>query len=101
MDRPITVVHEPERGRFVLRLDGESIGVTNYRSEPGRRVFYHTEVDEAYEGKGLGRRLAAAALDDTRKAGFTVKPECPFIAAFIRRNREYADLVAPTPGSTA
>jgi predicted GNAT family acetyltransferase len=90
----IEVVHRPERGHFEILLDGEAIGFTSYRDQDDRRVFLHTEVDSAYEGKGYGRRLAAAALDSTRAVGMKVMPRCPFIAAFIRRNREYGDLVA-------
>jgi predicted GNAT family acetyltransferase len=94
-DPSIEVVHRPDQSRFVIRLDGEPIGFTSYRDQPGRRVFLHTEVDSAYEGKGYGRRLAGDALDSTGRAGLKVTPRCPFIAAYIRRNRQYGDLVAP------
>jgi predicted GNAT family acetyltransferase len=90
----IEVVHRPERTRYEIVLGGEPIGFTSYRDQGDRRVFLHTEVDAAYEGRGYGRRLAGAALDSTREAGMTVMPRCPFIAAFIKRNRAYADLVA-------
>jgi predicted GNAT family acetyltransferase len=90
----VEVVHQPERNRFQILVDGSPIGMSTYRDEPGRRVFLHTEVDVAQEGKGYGRRLATDALDSTRAAGLQVRPLCPFIASFIRRNRQYADLLA-------
>jgi predicted GNAT family acetyltransferase len=90
----IEVVHRPERSRYEILLDGDPIGFSSYHDQPDRRVFLHTEVDSAYEGKGYGRRLARDALDGTREAGLKVTPRCPFIAAFIKRNREYQDLVA-------
>jgi uncharacterized protein len=33
------------------------------------------------------------ALDDMRARGLKVAPVCPFVAAYIRRHPEYADLV--------
>ena len=53
---------------------------------------------EALEGKGLGSTLARSVLDDIRRRGLKVVPECPFIAAFIKRHAEYTDLVAGPTG---
>jgi predicted GNAT family acetyltransferase len=50
-------------------------------------------VPAKLEGKGIGNALAAAALDYARSEGLRVVPRCEFIAAFIRRHREYQDLV--------
>lgn len=58
-------------------------------------TIYHTEVDPAFEGQGVGSQLAKAALDDVRARGLELVPRCPFIAAYIRRHSEdYLDLVA-------
>jgi hypothetical protein len=54
----------------------------------------HTEVQSRFEGQGLGARLARFVLDDARERGLRVVPRCPFIAAYIKRHPEYADLVA-------
>ena len=53
----------------------------------------HTEIDPAFEGKGLGSALAKGALDAERALGEPVVPLCPFIRAYIDRHPEYADLV--------
>jgi predicted GNAT family acetyltransferase len=53
----------------------------------------HTEVDDAFEGQGLGSQLAAGALDDVRRLGKRVVPRCPFIAKFIAHHPEHQDLV--------
>jgi predicted GNAT family acetyltransferase len=96
-EREVRVEDRPERGRYELLVDGAIAGIATYRDAPGRRIFLHTEVDAALEGQGMGRRLAAHALDDVRSRGLNVTPRCPFIAAYIRRHPEYADLVAPDP----
>ncbi|MDT0379789.1 GNAT family N-acetyltransferase [Streptomyces sp. DSM 42041] len=89
----VEVVDLPDRSRFELRVSGEPAGRADYRQEPGRLVLTHTEVSDAYEGQGLGSRLAREALETARDRGLRVTPLCPYIARYIRRHREYADLV--------
>ena len=48
----------------------------------------------AHEGKGLGSRLIAFALDEVRRQGLQAIPVCPFVAAYIRKHPQYLDLVA-------
>lgn len=79
--------------RFEIHEDGKLAGFGQYVRRPGRIFFVHTEIDPAFEGRGLGRRLAAGALDAARATGERVVPLCPFIAQFIERHPEYADLV--------
>jgi predicted GNAT family acetyltransferase len=88
------VVDVPQASRYELRLGGRLIGLAVYRRRDGRIAFTHTEVDESCEGRGFGSRLAAAALDDARRDGLAVVPLCPFIAHYIERHPEYAQLVA-------
>lgn len=94
-----TVVDNPVELRYELRVGGELAGVIRYRSEPGVVVLVHTEVFPSAEGRGLGARLVAGALDDIRARGLSVVPLCPFAAAYVRRHHEYADLVAPDPAT--
>jgi predicted GNAT family acetyltransferase len=87
------VKDNPELHRYEIRLDGEVAGFATYRLRDGVVVFRHTEIDPAYEGHGLGSRLARAALDDARTSGRSVVPMCPFIKSYIDRHPEYLDLV--------
>jgi len=91
----VTVVDNKDRLRYEVHVGGELAGVLTYRVEDGVAVLPHTQVEPRYEGRGLGALLAQTALDDAREAGLKVAPWCSFIAAFIQRNPEYADLVAP------
>lgn len=72
--------------RFEIAVDGKVAGFAEYRTEPGAVVFTHTEIDPAFEGQGLGSRLAAAALQDVRERGLEIVPVCPFIAAYLKRH---------------
>jgi predicted GNAT family acetyltransferase len=88
------LVNDAAHHRYELRHDGEVAGVVEYRfAGEGRIVMTHTEVDERFEGHGIGSMLAKGALDDARAHGWQVVPRCPFIAEYIRRHPDYADLV--------
>jgi predicted GNAT family acetyltransferase len=86
----------PDRRRYELELDGKLVGFLTYRvdADTGVITHRHTEIEPAYEGRGLGSRLVRFALDDARARGLTVRPQCPFVEAFIGRHPQYADLMA-------
>jgi uncharacterized protein len=54
----------------------------------------HTEVEPSLRNRGLGALLVRGALDDVRSRDERVVATCPFVAAFVRRNPEYADLLS-------
>jgi predicted GNAT family acetyltransferase len=58
-------------------------------------MFTHTEVLTAFEGQGVGSRLARHVLDEARTKAMHIIPVCQFIAGYLRKHREYADLVRP------
>jgi uncharacterized protein len=90
------VADNPDQNQFEGRLDGRVVAFSEYEMAPGVITFLHTEVDPAFEGQGLGSALASNALDDVRARGLQVVARCPFIAAYIRRHREYRDLLLRT-----
>jgi predicted GNAT family acetyltransferase len=79
--------------RYEIHADGKLAGYVTYQSDPGRISFIHTEIDDEFEGEGLGSRLVAAALEDARSRDLSVLPFCPFVNAYIKRHPEYLDLV--------
>ena len=84
----------PERHRYELRQGATVAGYAEYNLLKGAMLFTHTEVDPAFEGRGVGSRLAKAALDDVRARGLHAIPQCQFIAGYIRKHPEYLDLVS-------
>ncbi|MDP9848959.1 GNAT family N-acetyltransferase [Streptosporangium lutulentum] len=93
MAENIEVSDNPGSSRFEILVDGEVAGFAQYRRRPHKIFFTHTEVRPEFEGMGLGSRLAAGALDQSRASALPVVPLCPFIARYIRRHPEYKDLV--------
>jgi predicted GNAT family acetyltransferase len=87
------VADAPEAERYEIRSGDEIAGFVTYRLRPGLIAFVHTEIEDRFEGQGLGGRLVSFALDDARARDLDVLPFCPFVNAYIQRHREYADLV--------
>lgn len=89
------VTNDTDHRRYELRVEDRLAGAADYRIVDDHVVLTHTEIEPEFEERGLGGRLARAALDDIRRQGMTVVPQCPFIAGYIERHDEYADLVHP------
>ncbi len=87
------IVDNRAHNRYELTLDGVTAFVA-YSRAPGVITFIHTVVPDALAGRGIGSILATHVLDDARANGERVIPQCPFIAAYIRRHKQYQDLVA-------
>ncbi|GAB2583098.1 N-acetyltransferase [Paractinoplanes abujensis] len=92
MSDTVEVHDNPDRHRYEITVAGELAGFVVYLLEPEKIVFVHTEIEMAYEGRGLGSRLARDTLDDARRRHLRVVPACPFFARFIRNHPEYQDL---------
>jgi len=90
----VTIRDVPERHRYELTVGDEVAGFSVYRLGDGVMTFEHTEVDPAFEGRGLGSRITRFALDDVRSRELRIRIECPFIRTYLRRHPEYADLRA-------
>lgn len=91
----ITITNNPAEHRYEARIGNDLAGYCEYNLLSEAIMFTHTEVLEAFEGKGVGSALARHVLDEARADGKHVIPVCQFIAGYIRKHRDYADLVRP------
>ncbi|MDO5677245.1 MAG: GNAT family N-acetyltransferase [Propionibacteriaceae bacterium] len=88
-----TVTHNPDEKRYEVHADGTLAGFAEYMLSDGLITFTHTEIDPAFEGRGLGSKLVRGALDDVREVGERkVLPLCPFVKAYMIKHPEYQDL---------
>jgi predicted GNAT family acetyltransferase len=84
-----------EASRFeIVADDGAVAGFVDYRRDGDVVDMVHTEIGDAYEGQGLGGKLARGALDLVRAGGGKVVPSCPFIKGWIDKHEDYQDLLA-------
>ncbi|VWX58622.1 conserved hypothetical protein [Burkholderiales bacterium 8X] len=91
----IAISHHPDRHRYEAAIDGELAAICEYNLLTDAIMFTHTEVMPQFEGRGVGSAIARHVLDEARAQGKQVIPACQFIAGYIRKHREYVDLVRP------
>ncbi|HUC07421.1 MAG TPA: GNAT family N-acetyltransferase [Solirubrobacterales bacterium] len=89
----ITVADNADRERYEIRVDGKLAGFVKYGLRSESIELVHTEINDEFEGRGLGGRLITFALDDARERGLAVLPTCPFANDYMQRHRQYVDLV--------
>jgi predicted GNAT family acetyltransferase len=92
MDAHGSVRHAPGDSRYEYVLNGQVVGVADYRVCGGQVVMHHTFTNPEHRGEGIGALLVAGALDDIRQSGRHVVPTCWFVAKFIDAHVEYHDL---------
>ena len=80
----ITVTRNDEASRYEIHSDGTLAGFAEFSRRPGLIRFVHTEIDPAFQGRGLASTLAADALADAVASGDTILPLCPYIAKYLR-----------------
>ena len=86
--------HNRDESRYEGWVDGALAGFAAYELDGPRIVFTHTEVDDAYEGTGVGSAIARGALDNVREQGnLRVVSRCAFITSWIDQHPDYQDLV--------
>ncbi|NEA57428.1 N-acetyltransferase [Streptomyces sp. SID13666] len=95
-----TVQRVDTKHRYEILVDGKTAGHTAYRDHDNQRVFYHTEIDDAFAGQGLASVLVQQALSDVRAAGKRIVPVCPYVAKFLKRHDEFADITDPVTAET-
>ena len=81
----------PAEHRFELTQDGET-AIAAYSLDGDTITFTHTLVPPALEGHGVASTLIAYALSQARERHLKVVPACSFVAAYIERHPESADL---------
>ena len=75
--------------------DGEkSIGVAEFDAQDGRWSITHTEVDPAYGGQGIARRLIEVLIAAARSDGAKIVPLCSYAEKMMRGREEYTDVLA-------
>ena len=78
------------------RYEMDEQGLTsyaNYRRDGGRLYVDYVYAPPALRGTGASGRLMSALAAEAREQGLRITPICGYAAAWLRRSREFADLV--------
>jgi uncharacterized protein len=90
---PTTVT---QRGKeFTITVDRQTVGIAAFADRGDRRVFIHTELDDAFQRRGLATILVNEAVKSTKADGLRIVAVCPMVAAFLHKHKEFDDTVDP------
>ena len=83
-----------ERGSFYFEENGKRVAELAYtwRSKDVASID-HTEVDEKFEGKGLGTILVDHIFSFARETGIKLIVYCPFAKTVFERQKNYEDVL--------
>ena len=93
MPAPVEVRHHEAASRFVTEIDGH-LAHADYTLDGARMTFTHTFAPPEPPGRGIAEQLIRPALALARTSNLRVIPACSYVAAFIARHPEFADLLA-------
>jgi len=78
--------------RFEIDTDG-GLAFVEYIIDGDEITFTHTEVPKEAEGKGIASALVSAAMAYARESKLRVIPKCPYVKSWLKRHREYDDIL--------
>lgn len=84
---PDVVLDEAAR-RFNWTVDGHVVYEV-FERFPGGIAYVHTIVPKALEGRGIGSAFVRWLMDYAQREGLKVRPDCPFVRAWIDRHPQY------------
>jgi uncharacterized protein len=79
------------QSRFELAVEGQT-AFADYRSTPAAVIITHIETPLARRRRGIASRLVEGALALIRADGRKVVAGCSFVADYLRKHPEHADL---------
>ena len=81
-----------QRGRYELEIDGQIV-VADYRHDGTTLAITHVEAPPALRVSGAAGRLMHGVMEIARASDATVVPLCSYAAAWLRRHREFGELI--------
>jgi predicted GNAT family acetyltransferase len=89
----LPVTHNVGLRRFEMQAGDAPPAFLSYVHDGARVVLDHTFVPEEMRGRGVAAALVRVALNEARQRQWKVVPRCSYVARFIDRHHEFADLV--------
>jgi uncharacterized protein len=90
----IQQINNEKKGQFEALENGLQAGVMAYVwAGPGKFIIDHTEVNQDFAGKGVGKKLVLAAVNYARENKMKILPLCPFAKSVFDKTSEIQDVL--------
>ena len=86
--------NDEKHGEFEALIEGKRAGLMTYTwAGEDRFIIDHTEVEEAHNGKGVGKEMLIKAVEFAREKDKKIIPLCPFAKATFQKNEDLRDVL--------
>jgi len=92
----LEVNHNEAENRFETWVDGQ-LSKLDYSIHGNTIMMLHVGVYPDHRGHGVAGEITRVGLEYARTKNLRVIPMCSYVAAYIRKHPEYAELMKPRP----
>ncbi len=90
----ILLKEESTKGFAMARYNNEPAGMMTYSiADASLIIIDHTEVEPAYNGKGVGKQMLYKIVEMAREKNIKIIPLCPFAASVFRKAVDIKDVL--------
>ena len=93
----LKIVQNETENRFEIWIDSQ-LSKLDYMQDGDTIVMTHVGVHPEHRGQGVAGKLTQVALEYAKEKSLRVIPMCSYVAAYIRRNPRYAELMKQKVG---
>lgn len=86
------ILHDTQKQKFYVIVNGLESHLEYVRNDNVLNLN-HTYVPNELRGKGIAGKLVEAALTYVRENNLKIRPSCSYVAEYVRRHKEYEELV--------
>lgn len=90
----ILLKEDGAKGFAMARDNGKRAGIMTYSiAGPELIIIDHTEIEQAYNGKGVGKQMLYKTVETAREKNRKIIPLCPFAAAMFKKLEDIRDVL--------
>lgn len=90
----IKQINEGNKGRFAALDESKQAGAIFYTlAGESKMILNHTEVDNAYRGQSIGKRILTYIVEFARENNIKIIPLCPFAKSVFDKTESMRDVL--------
>ncbi|MGA9638471.1 GNAT family N-acetyltransferase [Flavobacterium sp.] len=94
METEVKLEINNDKGLFYIEIDNKiEAKMTFVFAGSDKIIIDHTEVNKAYNGKGLGKKMVQKAVEFAREKKLKIIPLCPFAKRVFDKTPEFKDVL--------
>ena len=90
----IKQIEDGTKGSFAAMDEGKTAGSIYYTfAGETRMILDHTEVDDAYHGQSIGKKILMFIVEFARENNIKIIPLCPFAKSVFDKTESIRDVL--------